>query len=35
VGAIHELIPAADLVRRFVAEAGDALAQAAAVTAGA
>jgi len=35
VGAIHELVPAADLVRQFVAEAGDALARATAVTAGA
>ena len=35
VGAIHELVPAADLVRRFVAEAGQALAHATAVTAGA
>ncbi len=35
VGAIHELIPAADLVRRFVTEAGRALSQASAVTAGA
>jgi enoyl-[acyl-carrier protein] reductase II len=33
VGAIHELVPAAELVRRFVAEASDALAQASAVTA--
>jgi enoyl-[acyl-carrier protein] reductase II len=35
VGAIHELIPAADLVRRFVTEAGRTLAQATAVTTGA
>ncbi len=35
VGAIHELMPAADLVRRFVNDAGDALTRAAAVTAGA
>jgi hypothetical protein len=35
VGAIHELVPAADLVRRFVTEAGDALARATAVAAGA
>src|SRR5580658_7392625 len=34
VGAIHELVPAADLVRRFVAEAEEALARAAAVSAG-
>jgi NAD(P)H-dependent flavin oxidoreductase YrpB (nitropropane dioxygenase family) len=33
VGAIDELVPAADLVRRFVAEASHALAQATAVTA--
>jgi enoyl-[acyl-carrier protein] reductase II len=35
VGAIQELVPAADLVRRFVTEAGDALARATAVAAGA
>jgi len=35
VGAIHELVPAADLVRRFVTEAESALAQATAVTTGA
>jgi enoyl-[acyl-carrier protein] reductase II len=35
VGAIDELMPAADLVRRFVAEAADALSRATAVTAGA
>jgi enoyl-[acyl-carrier protein] reductase II len=35
VGAIHELVPAADLVRRFVTEAGDALTRAAVVAAGA
>jgi enoyl-[acyl-carrier protein] reductase II len=35
VGAIHELIPAADLVRRFVAEAEQALAHAGALSAGA
>jgi hypothetical protein len=34
VGTIHELVPAAELVRRFVAEAEDALARAAAVSAG-
>jgi len=35
VGAIHEIVPASDLVRRFVAEAEAALARAAAVSAGA
>jgi enoyl-[acyl-carrier protein] reductase II len=35
VGAIHELLPAGDLVHRFVAEATDALARATAVAAGA
>jgi enoyl-[acyl-carrier protein] reductase II len=35
VGAIHELVPAADLVHRFVAEAEQALAQAGALSAGA
>jgi enoyl-[acyl-carrier protein] reductase II len=35
VGAIHELVAAADLVRRFVAEAGDALSRATSVTTGA
>ena len=35
VGAIHELVPAGDLVRRFVAEAEQALAQAGALSAGA
>jgi enoyl-[acyl-carrier protein] reductase II len=34
VGAIHELVPAADLVRRFVTEAAQALARAEAVTTG-
>jgi enoyl-[acyl-carrier protein] reductase II len=35
VGAIHELVPAADLVHRFVTEAAHALGQATAVAAGA
>jgi hypothetical protein len=35
VGAIHELVPAADLVRRFVAEADQALAHAGTLSTGA
>jgi enoyl-[acyl-carrier protein] reductase II len=35
VGAIHELVPAADLVRQFVTEAAHALTRASAVTTGA
>jgi enoyl-[acyl-carrier protein] reductase II len=35
IGAIHELVPAADLVRRFVAEAEQALVSAGALSAGA